>query len=270
MKEVKGLKPAKVLSALAKEINSAHEASLEIGIKSVEQAIRCGELLVQAKAKQKHGDWLLWFDANVKFSRDTACQYVKLFKSGIDCRNVRNLTAAYKLLSNGKAEAHVSQNSGENEWYTPPVFIDAARAVMGAIDLDPASCDLANDTVRAKKFYSAEDDGLTKTWSGNVWMNPPYAQPLIANFSEKIVAELPNIQQACVLVNNATDTEWFQSMLSESDAVCFTNGRIRFIDKHGKPSGAPLQGQAILYFGDRSQQFSKQFSQFGSVLQAFL
>ena len=43
----------------------------------------------------------------------------------------------------------VTQNTGNNEWYTPPVFIEAARAVMGSIDTDPASCETANQNVKA-------------------------------------------------------------------------------------------------------------------------
>lgn len=64
------------------------------------------------------------------------------------------------------SSAHVGQNSGENEWYTPDEWIDAARKVMGGIDLDPASTVEANRVIKAKAFFALDDDGLKQKWSG--------------------------------------------------------------------------------------------------------
>jgi len=161
---------------------------------------------------------------------------------------------------------HVSNNSGENEWYTPLYIIELARNTMGSIDLDPATTLLANETVQAKQIFTDADDGLIKKWFGNVWLNPPYSQPLISEFSNKLITELKNIQQACVLVNNATETTWLQNMLRECNSVCFIKGRIKFIDKEGNPSGAPLQGQTILYFGNNSKLFYSNFKDIGICL----
>jgi hypothetical protein len=174
-------------------------------------------------------------------------------------------TAAEKL-----NKPHVANNSGENEWYTPAIYIEAARRVMGSIDTDPASSDIANDTVKAKTYHTVEDNGLEQPWSGNVWMNPPYAQPLVAEFSEALSAkyESGEITQACILVNNATETVWFQRMMSLCSAICFIRGRVKFVDKAGLSTGAPLQGQAILYLGKNPQRFATEFAEMGKVLYA--
>lgn len=167
-----------------------------------------------------------------------------------------------------QGKPHVANNSGNNEWYTPAPLIAAAREVMGSIDVDPASSDLANLSIGATVYYTVDQDGRNQEWRGNVWMNPPYAQPLIADFCEAIVQKygMGEVTQACVLVNNATETTWFQHMLHSASAVCFPKSRVRFIDTEGKPSGAPLQGQAVLYFGTNGAQFADVFSQFGAVL----
>jgi len=56
----------------------------------------------------------------------------------------------------------VSQREGcdSDEWYTPAWVIDAARAVLGQIDLDPASCARAQDVVKAGHYWVREDDSL--------------------------------------------------------------------------------------------------------------
>ena len=166
-----------------------------------------------------------------------------------------------------KRHIHVAQNSGNNEWYTPTDIIQAAKAAMGAIDCDPASSDVANQTIGASVFFTEEQNGLTQPWRGRVWLNPPYAQPLIAQFAEATASkyEAEEFEQACILVNNATETGWFQRLLSVASGVCFPSSRIRFLSPDGK-QGAPLQGQAILYLGDNFQQFADAFGELGAIL----
>jgi len=171
-----------------------------------------------------------------------------------------------QALQNQSGGPHVTNNSGENEWYTPAVYLDAARHVMGGIDLDPASCALANETVGAAEYFTKEDSGLSHRWDGTVWLNPPYAQPLIGQFVDKLRLELPNIDAAITLTNNATETAWGETLLAECDAVCFPAGRIKFVDKTGVQSGAPLQGQMLCYFGPDRDRFKKCFQFRGRVL----
>jgi len=164
-------------------------------------------------------------------------------------------------------KAHVANNSGNNEWYTPSKYIELARELMGGIDTDPASSEIANQTVKAGQFFTEADNGLAQTWKGNVWMNPPYAQPLMSDFAQAVTDkyETGEINQACILVNNATETRWFQTMMGSASAVCFPASRIKFLDPTGKPSGAPLQGQAIIYMGDNTQAFIDAFGGEGFI-----
>jgi ParB family chromosome partitioning protein len=163
---------------------------------------------------------------------------------------------------------HVAKNSGQNEWYTPAAYIEAARAVLLNIDLDPASSDVAQRTVGASLYFTSNHDGLTKHWEGSVWLNPPYSQPLIGKFIQKLVEHVDgfDVIEAIVLVNNATETQWGQTLLERAAAICFPSGRIRFVDPDGN-LGAPLQGQMIVCIGTDAlaDRFADHFSQFGIV-----
>lgn len=181
------------------------------------------------------------------------------------CREQQREITQAGLLNIAKG-CHVTANSGENEWYTPPEFIEAAREVMGGITLDPASCETAQANVKAKRFYTVDDDGLSKKWTGNVWLNPPYSKDCIGLFAEKLVGESSRFVQAVVLVNNATDTAWFHQMASVASAICFLRGRVKFLDKAGKPANTPVQGQVVLYVGANVEAFRQKFSPMGFVV----
>ena len=162
---------------------------------------------------------------------------------------------------------HVSHNSGENEWYTPPEYIEAARCIMGGIDLDPASSKEANKVIGASQIFTLEDSGLDADWSGRVWLNPPYSQPQIGQFCARLISHIyaGKVTQAIALTNNATETAWGQLLLGVADAVCFLRGRVRFYRPGGKV-GAPLQGQMLCYFGANTDDFRAAFKSMGVVV----
>ena len=159
---------------------------------------------------------------------------------------------------------HVAHNSGENEWYTPPRIIEAARAVLGAIDLDPASSAQAQRTVQAAQYFTIDDDGLKAEWAGRVWMNPPYAKKLIGAFVEKLIGS-PEVTAWITLTNNATDTAWGSALLGAADAACFITGRVRFLSPAGEKE-TPLQGQMVCARGIDRNRFAEQFSAMGPIL----
>ena len=169
-----------------------------------------------------------------------------------------------------KAPVTYNQRHDNAEWFTPKIYVDAARNVLGRIDLDPASCLIANETIKAEKFFTAEDNGLTQEWHGKIFLNPPFTRGLIQKFVDKFVSEYErgNINAAILLVNSSTDTRWFRKLSELCAGIVFTTGRIKFkqLDGTTAKSTSPC-GQAFFYFGSDADKFFATFQQFGWYLQ---
>jgi hypothetical protein len=188
-------------------------------------------------------------------------------RAGKDEKELDALIGKYKAKILGlfsEKDSELVQQSLSSEHYTPARYVAAARRVMGGIDLDPASCAEANEIVKAKRFYSEDENGLEKEWPGRIWLNPPYGGKTAA-FIEKLIDETAagHIAEATVLVNaHCTDAAWFRALWD--GLLCFTDHRINFYGDEER-SGS-THGSVFAYFGPNQTLFVELFSEFGAVV----
>ena len=159
-----------------------------------------------------------------------------------------------------------TQGTGEQEWHTPDVYLHAVRQILGTIGLDPASSDEAQQTVQASRYFTAQDNALLQAWSGRVFLNPPYTQPLIEHFVIRLVNEVRagHVSEAILLTHNCTNTKWFHAAASGAAVLCLTRDRIIFIDTKGQQV-APTQVLVFFYFGSCVEPFADVFRPFGII-----
>lgn len=201
-----------------------------------------------------------WFDLFKKYSDRK--QYIEEVARPKAEKWTQDVALAGKESSN----ILVSKYTGDQEHYTPSEVIHWVREVLGNIDLDPASCDFAQKIVQADKYFTEEENGLSKSWHGNVFLNPPYQMPKIREFTDKLINELSNLTAAILLTNNNTDTLWFHKCADYSKLICFTKGRINFYKENEEQTG-PVNGQVFFYFGDNESKFIEIFSQCGLIVE---
>ena len=177
------------------------------------------------------------------------------------------ISTAAKLADPKNAHVIATKWTGDPEGYTPAKYIAAAREALGGIDLDPASNDIAQSVVQATTYYTKDSNGLDKTWRGRVFLNPPYCQPDIKLFINKLVAHhvAGDVSQAILLTNNNTDTLWFHEAAVHASAICFTKGRIQFY-KPDLSTTQPTNGQSFFYFGPDTDRFKAAFAPLGLIM----
>src|SRR5437660_94580 len=69
------------LAELAARIRAEHEATADSLKRSVEHAMAAGDLLLEAKAQLKHGQWLPWLSEHCAMSERTAQLYMQIAKN---------------------------------------------------------------------------------------------------------------------------------------------------------------------------------------------
>lgn len=156
-------------------------------------------------------------------------------------------------------------SSKSNEWYTPLYVMLLVKQLLGVIDLDPASCAIAQEIVGAAAYFTKADNGLTKRWSGRVWLNPPYGGAA-SSWILKALKEFKrgHISEALILVRG--DSEALK-LLMQHFAFCECD-RISFINPADPSAKNPVPGTKIFFLcrsGKREQDFATLFNAIGVV-----
>jgi phage N-6-adenine-methyltransferase len=156
-------------------------------------------------------------------------------------------------------------DASRDEWSTPPEILDLFEQVVGWADLDPASNPAAQERVKARTFYTKEDNGLAHSWAGNVWLNPPYSFPLVERFADKAVAEWRRgeINEMMILVNTSSCAYWFRHLATHASGACFLSSRVKFWHPDGRKNPGARQDQTIFYFGKDAALFRAVFGKAG-------
>lgn len=149
----------------------------------------------------------------------------------------------------------------KDSYGTPREVVDFAREVMGSIDCDPATHEEANDRyIKAPLYYTKEEDGLAphSDWDGNVWLNPPYSRgPYgVKGFVSKLceLYECERIEQACLLVNSATATSWYQQAVRHASCMVFFPYRLQFWLPDGSENNRNEYQQTLFYLGHKARR----------------
>jgi len=155
--------------------------------------------------------------------------------------------------------------SDSNEWYTPPEIVSSVLEVFGEVDLDPCSNSHVNPNIPAKRHFTKDDDGLSKSWGGKVYMNPPYGRD-VRQWVEKIYSEFKdgNVSEAIVLVAGRVDTQWFNILAKAGFIWCAIEGRLCFSNCE---NNAPFPSVVFFMSGDqgREQEFYWAFKKYGPI-----
>lgn len=172
-----------------------------------------------------------------------------------------------------KCSLNIQHSSRTDRWYTPKSIIERVKLVLGEIDLDPASDDFGNERVGAKQFYTQEDDGRSKEWSGNIFCNPPGGKTgnksNTALFWEKLMQS--SFKQAVFLAFSLEALQTCQSMSFPSPlhyTLCVPRRRIAFDTPNGSPGKAPSHSNVIVYVHgsvDKRAEFRYHFNSLGNT-----
>lgn len=132
---------------------------------------------------------------------------------------------------------YIKQNRSE-EWSTPQELFDHYNHIFN-FTVDAAA---SADNAKCERFYSKQDNGLTKDWTGErVWCNPPYGKQIGQWVAKCYNASVIKDTLVVALLPSRTDTIWFHKYINGKAIVQYLPGRLHFNEsKHSAAFGSML------------------------------
>jgi len=139
--------------------------------------------------------------------------------------------------------SHWETQGQSDDWFTPKYIFDALDC---RFDLDVACPEnRAFISVPAERFISK--DSLNLTWTGFVWMNPPFGgRNGISPWLNKIYDHGNGI----ALTPDRTSAPWWQNAAKNSNGAFFIKGKVKFVRPDGSRGDSPSSGTTLFAFGE--------------------
>lgn len=140
-------------------------------------------------------------------------------------------------------------SSKSNEWTTPQDFFDELDKEFG-FTLDPCA---TNENKKCEKFYTIEDDGLSKDWTKDVvFMNPPYGGHTREWIEKAYESSLGGATVVCLIVSATDRSYWHETIFPYASQIRFIRGRLKF---GGQKTSAPFSSAVVIFRPTLFEQF---------------
>ncbi|MFW3518620.1 DNA N-6-adenine-methyltransferase [Staphylococcus caprae] len=132
-------------------------------------------------------------------------------------------------------------SSKSNEWYTPQYLFDELNEKY-QFTLDPCA---SHENAKCDKYFTIEDDGLTKDWSKDiVFMNPPYGRNIKHWIKKAYEESVKGATVVCLIPARTDTTYWHDYIFNNAYNIKFLKGRIKF---GGAVNSAPFPSAIVVF-----------------------
>ena len=130
-------------------------------------------------------------------------------------------------------------SSEKTDYGTPQHIFDQLNSKFN-FTLDAAA---TSENAKCSMFFSPETDALTKAWTGNVFLNPPYGRQMKKWIKKAYEESQTNADVVVCLLPARTDTSWFHEYCMKGEII-FIKGRITFA---GATNPAPYPSIVVVF-----------------------